>query len=601
LNTKRTGPRTGLGAVCGLVFIFCTFAGATGCTKAPAPQPAPSAAHEFQGVATGRQGAVASAEANATDIGVRVLQRGGNAVDAAVAVAFALGVTHPSAGNIGGGGFMLVRLPDGTASVIDYREMAPGAATRDMYLDAQGQPTADSVIGPRAAGIPGVVRGLEHAHKKFGRLPWRDLVQPAIGLARDGWALDRHHVDDLSAAVGKMRDFAGKLPAENAALREAMAATIRTFAKADGALYRTGEVWKQPELATTLDAIAAGGADAFYRGPLARTLATGVAAMGGHWSEADFAGYRAVEREPIRFSYHGHDVLTMPPPSAGGITLRQILAASDTLHLERLEWDSVERVHLYVEALRRIYADSTQTLGDPAFVDIPMTALLDTAYIPRRMADIDRAKATPSSAVRSGVASAAHLETTHFSVVDADGMAVANTFTLNGDFGAKVQVPGTGVTLNNEMDDFAAKPGAPNMFGLVMGAQNAIAPGKRMLSFMTPTIVVKGGKLRAIVGSPGGPTIITTVAQIVMQLVDHKRPLVDAVSAKRIHHQWLPDEIAYEDGVPEAMLSALKAKGHAVKARARIGFANCIEVDPATGVYTAVADVGRKGGRAAAY
>jgi gamma-glutamyltranspeptidase/glutathione hydrolase len=555
---------------------------------------------EYRAAATGRHGAVASAEANASDVGLDVLQRGGNAVDAAVAVAFALGVTHPTAGNIGGGGFMVVRLPDGTSTAIDYREMAPSAAGRDMYLDAQGTPTQDSRIGPRAAGIPGVVRGLAAAHRKFGTRPWRELVQPAIRLARDGWALDTNHAREMASVTEAMASFAATVPATNAPLRDGMAATLRTFRKADGTPYQKGETWRQPDLAATLEAIA-GDADAFYRGRLARTLATRVAAMGGIWTEADLANYKAVEREPIRFSYHGHDVITMPPPSGGGVTLRQILAASDALHLERLDWDSVDRIHLYVEALRRIFADSTQTLGDPDFVKIPLATLLDTGYIPKRMADIDRARATPSSAIRSGVAGTEHLETTHFSVVDGRGMAVASTYTLNGGFGAKLQVPGTGVTLNNEMDDFAAKPGAPNMFGLVMGAQNAIAPGKRMLSSMTPTIVVRDGTLRAIVGSPGGPTIITTVAQIVLQLIDHERPLVDAVGATRIHHQWLPDEIACEEGLPEATMAALRVRGHSLKPRKTIGVANCIEVDPKTGAYIAVADVKRGGGQASAY
>ena len=559
------------------------------------------AVDEYQGVATGRQGAVASAEANASDVGIAILKRGGNAVDAAVAVAFALGVTHPTAGNIGGGGFMVIRLPDGTSTAIDYREMAPRAATRDMYLDAGGKPTPDSRLGPRAAGIPGVVRGLEYAHRKYGRLPWRELVQPAIALARDGVALDSFHANEMAAVTRTMIDYAAKVPATNAALREAMVATLRTFRKADGSTYAAGDTWRQPRLAGTLEAIAAGGADAFYRGPLARTLARRVAAMGGIWTAADLARYKAIEREPIRFSYHGHDIITMPPPSGGGITMRQILAASDALHLERLDWDSVDRIHLYVEALRRIFADSTQLLGDPGFVDIPLTTILDTGYIPKRMADIDRARATPSSAIKSGVASTEHLETTHFSVVDAGGMAVANTFTLNGGFGAKVQVPGTGVTLNNEMDDFTAKVGAPNMFGLVMGAQNGIQPGKRMLSSMTPTIVVKDGRLRAVVGSPGGPTIITTVAQIVMQLIDHQRPLADAVGAARVHHQWMPDQITYEEALPAATMAVLKDKGHAMRARAHIGVANCIEVDPKTGALVAVADVKRDGGKAAAW
>jgi gamma-glutamyltranspeptidase/glutathione hydrolase len=573
--------------------------------QSPPVQPASPAepAGEYQAVATGRRGAVASAEANASDVGIAVLQRGGNAVDAAIAVAFALGVTHPSAGNIGGGGFMVIRRPDGSSTAIDYREMAPGAATRDMYLGADGIPTEDSRIGPRAAGVPGVVRGLALAHEKFGSLPWAELVRPAVALARDGWALDTNHAEDLANVTKRMLEYTGSPAVRTSpALGEAMAATVRSVRKPDGTPYAKGDIWKQPDLAATLEAIADGGPDAFYRGPLAARLAGGVTAMGGLWTEQDLAAYRAVEREPIRFTYHGHDIVTMSPPSGGGVTLRQILAASDALHLERLDWDSVERIHLYVEALRRIFADSTQTLGDPGFVDIPLTTLLDTGYIPKRMADIDRARATPSSAVRSGVASIEHLETTHFSVVDGTGLAVANTFTLNGDFGAKVQVPGTGVTLNNEMDDFTAKPGAPNMFGLVMGAQNAIQPGKRMLSSMTPTIVVKDGRLRAVVGSPGGPTIITTVAQIVMQLIDHRRPLADAVAATRVHHQWLPDEIAYEEGgLPAATIAALKAKGHVLRSRKQIGFANCIEVDPATGALIAVADTKRDGGKASAY
>ena len=591
-------PRIAVAAALALLVEGFAWAGQT---PPPAVQTAPVDVREYQGVATGRHGAVASAEANASEIGIAVLKRGGNAVDAAVAVAFALGVTHPSAGNIGGGGFMVIRRPDGTSIAIDYREVAPGAATRDMYLDPQGMATDESRLGPRAAGIPGVVRGLALAHRKFGRLPWRDLVRPAVGLARDGWALDSQHAADLVAVTRTMDGYAQRIPPDRAALREAMTATLRTFRKADGTSYAKGDIWKQPELAATLDAVARGGADTFYRGPLARTMAARVAAMGGLWSPEDLARYRPIERRPIRFTYHGHEILTMPPPSSGGVNLRQILAASDALHLERLRWDSVERIHLYVEALRRIFADSTQLLGDPGFVQIPLTSLLETKYIPQRLADIDPAKATPSSAIRTGVASAEHVQTTHFSVIDRDGMAVANTFTLNGDFGAKVQIPGTGVTLNNEMDDFTAKPGAPNMFGLVTGAQNAIQPGKRMLSSMTPTIVVKDGKVRAIVGSPGGPTIITTVAQIVLQLIDHGRPLVDAVGAVRVHHQWLPDEIAYEEGLPEAIIAALRAKGHALKSRKTIGFANCIEVDPRTGTITAVADVKRDGGRASAY
>ncbi len=507
------------------LFAALVLAGCVMVPSVPAGQlaaPAAPAAERgsgYQGMATGRRGAVASAEANATDIGIAVLKRGGNAVDAAVAVAFALGVTHPTAGNIGGGGFMVIRLPDGTSTAIDYREMAPAAASRDMYLDAAGTPTPDSRIGPRAAGIPGVVRGLEAAHRKFGKRPWRELVGPAVRLARQGVVLDTFHADEMAAVTRTMAEYAARVPESNPALRDAMAATLLTFRKADGTPYRAGDTWRQPDLAGTLDAIAARrGRRVLPRARWPARLATRVSAMGGIWTEADLGNYEAVEREPIRFSYHGHDIITMPPPSGGGVTMRQILAASAALNLERLDWDSVDRIHLYVEALRRIFADSTQLLGDPGFVKIPLTTILDTGYIPKRMADIDPGKATPSTSIKAGAIAPEHLETTHFSVVDGTGMAVANTFTLNGGFGAKLQVPGTGVTLNNEMDDFTAKPGSPNMFGLVMGAQNAIQPGKRMLSSMTPTIVAKDGKLRAVVGSPGGPTIITTVAQIVMQL-----------------------------------------------------------------------------------
>jgi gamma-glutamyltranspeptidase/glutathione hydrolase len=325
--------------------------------------------------------------------------------------------------------------------------------------------------------------------------------------------------------------------------------------------------------------------------------------MGGIWSARDLAGYRAVEREPIAFSYHGYDVLTMPPPSAGGIVLQQILGAADLLGLDRLDWDSPRRVHLYVEILRRTYADRNRWLGDPDFVHIPLAQLLDPGRIARRVADIDPDHATPSSEVAPGLASLGEPKhTTHFSIVDASGMAVANTFTLNGDFGALVQIPGTGVTLNNEMDDFTAKPGTPNMAGLVQGEQNAIEPGKRMLSSMSPTIVSRDGTLRAVVGSPGGPTITTTVAQILMQLLDHGRSLQSAVAAPRIHNQWLPDETWYEAGVPETTLDGLRRLGHHLTLeREPIGHAHCIERDPATGELRAVADVSRGGGGALAF
>jgi gamma-glutamyltranspeptidase/glutathione hydrolase len=565
------------------------------------PELAPLPPSHEPAVAVGRQGAVSSAEAAASDIGIAVMKKGGNAVDAAVAVGFALGVTHPTAGNIGGGGFMVIRLPTGEVAAIDYREVAPGAASRDMYLDAKGEVSDKGRVGPLAAGIPGVVAGLAYAHQKYGKLPWAELIKPAITLAREGHALDSFHAKDMewvAGSIGKYAEAAGKA---NAALGAALKATAATFAKPDGSAYQMGDTWRQPDLATTLELIAASGPDAFYKGVFAERMAAGVREMGGIWTSADLASYRAVQREPIVFEYRGHQVITMPPPSAGGVVLRQILAASEALSLDRLPWDSVERIHYYVEALRRTYADRNHLVGDPAFVNIPLQQLLDVGYIGKRLANIDPKHATPSSEVGAGVQLKESEHTTHFSVVDGSGVAVANTYTLNGGFGAKLIVPGTGVILNNEMDDFTSKVGAPNMFGLVQGPQNAIQPGKRMLSSMTPTIITKGGNLRAVVGSPGGPTITTTVAQIVMQLIDHGRSLEQAVSATRVHHQWLPDQIWHEDTLPKETADALAAMGHKLQSRSRIGHANCIEIDPKSGAFVAVADVERDGGKASAY
>ncbi len=549
--------------------------------------------------AVGRQGAVTSAEPNATDIGLAVLKRGGNAVDAAVAVGFALGVSHPSAGNIGGGGFMVIRLPDGKSIAIDYREMAPGAATSDMFVNDSGDVTNDSRLGPLAAGIPGVVAGLWLAHQNYGSLPWESLVTPAVALAKEGWKLDSYHADDLSWVVPVIEKYRGNSK-KALKLREAIDATLATFRPQDGGLYKEGDVWKQPALATTLEAIAKGGQDAFYKGPFAKKMAASMQAMGGLWTAKDLANYRPIVRETIDFKYQGYDIITMPPPSAGGIVLRQVLAAADTLDLEKLDWDSTQRVHLYVEALRRTYADRNALIGDPGFVKIPMEKLLDVKYMTKRMADVDPKRASLSSDIRSGVAAKESEQTTHFSILDKSGMAVSNTYTLNGGFGAKLQIPGTGVTLNNEMDDFTAKVGAANQYGLVQGPQNGVAPGKRMLSSMTPTIVAKDGKVRAILGSPGGPTITTTVVQILLQILDHDRTLQEAVAAPRIHHQWMPDKIWVEKNVSAKLVRELRGMGHTVTERGRIGHANCIAVSE-DGEMQAVADVARDGGKAAAY
>ncbi|MBL4684081.1 MAG: gamma-glutamyltransferase [Nannocystaceae bacterium] len=549
----------------------------------------PAGADNPPALALGTQGAVSSAEANASDIGLAILRAGGTAVDAAVAVGFALAVTHPSAGNLGGGGFMVIRMADGTKAALDYREEAPGRAHRDMYLDAKGEPSRGSLDGPMAAGIPGTVAGLALAHARFGKLPWKDLVDPAVALARDGHTLDSWHTSDVNRGAKRMHDIGEH-------------ASAKYYEKADGVPYVEGDTWVQTTLAATLQAIADDGSAAFYLGPRAEAMAASVRKAGGIWEAKDLAAYRARERDPIVFDYRGYEITTMPPPSAGGVVLRQILAASEVMGLDKKPWRSVEEVHLYVEVARRTYADRNMLLGDPDFVKLPMDQLLDVEYIKQRVANIDPLHATPSSEVGAGlpVAKESH-QTTHYSVVDQWGNAASNTYTLNTGFGAKYVEPTTGVLLNNEMDDFAVKPGTANVFGLVQGEPNKIEPGKRMLSSMTPTVIAKDGELRAVIGTPGGPTITTTVAQITRALIDYNLPIDEAVEATRVHHQWLPDRIATESRIDDALKTGLEALGHEVTVWGKLGHANCIEVDPDTKGFRAYADVSRDGGKAVAY
>lgn len=550
----------------------------------------PAIGADGNGVAVGVHGAVACAQAHAAAAGLAVLRAGGNAIDAAIAVAFALAVTHPVAGNLGGGGFMLVRMHDGQSVAIDYRETAPAASTRDMYLDQRGKPTRASLVGARAAAIAGTVAGLGLAHARFGTRPWAELVAPAVVLARDGHELDAHHAEQLQTAVAKMRD-AG------------VSESVRYYLSSGGEPLSAGMLWRQPELAQTLAYIAEHGPGSFYTGALAQKIAAGVRQAGGLWTEADLAGYRALERVPLRFAYLGHEILTMPAPSAGGIVLRQILFASELLQLHDLPWRSSAAMHGYLEAARRAYADRSTWIADPAFVSVPVAGLTADAYLRARMSTIDLTHATPSASIQPGSPQPESVQTTHFSVVDDAGNAVSNTYTLNDAFGSLVVVAGTGILLNDEMDDFASKPGSANLYGLVQGERNKIEPGKRMLSSMTPTIVVKDGELRAVLGTPGGSTITTTVAQLVRALVDYGVPLPEAVRAPRVHHQWLPDQVAVEPEVEPELSAGLKALGHALVpyASGHIGHAHCIEVDPLTHGYRAVADVARGDGAAVAY
>ncbi|MEP7364316.1 MAG: gamma-glutamyltransferase [Acidobacteriota bacterium] len=496
-----------------------------------------------------RHGMVVAQEPNAADVGAAVLKSGGNAVDAAVAVALALAVTHSSAGNIGGGGFLLLRAANGEATFFDFREKAPLAATHDMYLDAGGKPTRDSIEGWRASGVPGTVRGLEAAHRKFGKRDWAELVQPAIKLAADGYEV----------SYGQARSFRGsKMLAKFAESR-------RVF-QHDDVFIEPGERLYQPELAATLRRIAADGAKGFYEGETARILTEEMRKNGGLITEEDLRQYQAVERKPLRGAYKGFEIITAPPPSSGGLGLLQMLAVLDGSGYEKSGFESAQTIHWEAEVMRRYYADRSEFLGDPDFFKVPTKGLLDPRYIEKLRASIDPAKASKSVEVKPGTPrDYESTETTHFSIVDAEGNAVAMTYTLNGSFGSGVTVPGLGFLLNNEMDDFAAKPGEPNMFGLVQGESNAVQPSKRPLSSMTPTIIAKDGKPYLVVGAPGGGRIITGVTQVILNVLDFGMNVQEAIDAPRLHHQWMPDELMLEKGFSPDTIALLEAKGHVIK------------------------------------
>ncbi len=498
----------------------------------------------------GRKAMVVAQEDLATDVGVSILRAGGNAVDAAVAVGFALAVTHPYAGNLGGGGFMLIRMADGRATFIDFREKAPGRASRDMYLDSQGNPTNDSVVGWRAAGVPGTVRGFELAHEKYGRKPWAELVNPAAGLAEKGFPVSRWQMNSWKRAAPLLSQFPE---------------SQRIFLKG-GAFYDWQENFRQPELAQTLGRIARLGARDFYEGETAHLLATAMAKNGGLITLADLHDYKTVERAPLEGDYKSYHVITSPPPSSGGVGLLQMLAMLNSTGYEKYGAGSAEAYHYMAEAMRRSFADRSQYLGDPDFVKNPIAALLDPAYVRSRAATIDAEHATPSDQVNPGLpAGSEGTNTTHYNIVDDEGNAVSVTYTLNNGYGSGVTVPGLGFLLNDEMDDFAAKPGSPNMFGLVQGEANAIAPGKRPLSSMVPTIILKDGKPFLVLGAPGGPVIITAVLQVILNVIDFGMNVQDAVDFPRAHQQWKPDRLDVEKLVSPDTIALLQRMGYAAK------------------------------------
>jgi len=527
----------------------------------------------------------------AADIGVKVLRNGGNAVDAAVAIGFAMAVTYPYAGNLGGGGFMLVRFADGRSTFIDFRERAPGKASHDMYLDAQGNPTRDSIEGWRSAGVPGTVRGFEMAQRKYGKAKWETLVAPAVELASKGFPVTYAFAESLKGSRNLARDPESK----------------RIFLKA-GNNYDAGQIFIQPELARTLGRIAKLGSGDFYEGETAKLLAGAMAKNGGLITLEDLKNYAAVERAALTGKYRDYGVITSPPPSSGGVGILQMMGMLEGSGYEKSGAGSAATIHYMAEVMRRFFADRSQYLGDPAFFNVPLTGLLEPAYIQRRRASIDPQHATPSAQVRPGgpvgasLSKAESTETTHYNVVDAEGNAVAVTYTLNGGFGNGITIPGAGFLLNNEMDDFSAKPSAPNMFGLLSGEGNAIQPGKRPVSSMAPTILTRGGKLFMMAGGPGGSRIPTAVLQVILDVIDFGMNAQDAVDAPRFHHQWMPDRISLERGFSPDTIALLKARGHEIDEASGSGsVAAVVEAIVNDGGWLEGAVDGRRPGKAAGY
>jgi gamma-glutamyltranspeptidase / glutathione hydrolase len=525
-----------------------------------------------------RHGMVVSVSAAGSDVGLAILKKGGNAVDAAVATAFALAVTYPQAGNIGGGGFMLIYPPGSEPVVIEYRETAPAAATTNMF--ARGT----NAFGHKVVGVPGTVRGLALAHKRFGKLPWKELVSPAVKLARDGFTLDQAMVRSLNLILALTDDF-----------KELQ----RVFNKADGD-WLAGDRLVQPDLAETLRLIADEGPDAFYLGKIADRIVAEMRSGGGLITHKDLAGYRANIRQPVHGAYRGYDVYGPPPPSSGGTALVEMLNILECFDLKKQGRWSPATLHVMIEAMRRAYCDRARYLGDPAFVKVP-EKLVSREYA-RRLADgIRRDRATPSAALAPEIRLAAEGDsTTHFSIIDKNGMAVANTYTLEHSYGSRVVVQGAGFLLNNEMMDFNHRPGHTDRRGAIGTSPNLVAPGKRMLSSQTPTIVARRGKVVLVTGSPGSRTIINTVLGIVVNVVDFDMDVAEAVAAPRLHHQWFPDEVRFEglDAFPTTVQS-LRKMGHHVY-RGRQGDAHSIMVDPRTGAYIGAADK-RISGKAAGY
>ena len=512
-----------------------------------------------------RNGMVVSSQHLASKVGVDILKAGGNAVDAAVAVGYAQAVVNPCCGNIGGGGFMTIHLADGRDTFINCREKAPAAASADMYLDAEGNVVKNaSLLGYLAAGVPGTVLGLDTAQRKYGKLTRAQVMKPAIRLARDGFILNRGDTDILDTTTAQIR-------------KDPVAARI--FLRPDGSPLQPGDRLVQKDLAKTLEAISRGGPDAFYKGAIPKAVARASNKNGGVLSVADFANYTINESEPIRCNYRDYIFLSAPPPSSGGTTMCQILNTLEGYDLKAMGFNSAATVHVMAEAMRHAFMDRNTFLGDPAFVVNPLDRLLSKSYAAAIRERIVDDRATPSTEVQPGVVPHEKTETTHYSIVDRDGNAVSTTYTINGRFGAVVIAPGTGFFLNDEMDDFTIKLGVKNLYGLVQGATNAIAPGKQPLSSMSPTLVTKDGKTFLVLGSPGGSRIISITLQAALNIIDHGMAPQEAIDAPRMHHQWLPDEVFFETrGLSADTLNILRDMGYKMTEQSPWGAAELIMI-----------------------
>ena len=535
---------------------------------------------------TAANGMVVAQEAIAAHVGADILRKGGNAVDAAVAVGFTMAVTYPRAGNIGGGGFMIIHRANGDDTAIDYRETAPAAINKSSFLDAQGNADAEkSRDSALAIGVPGTVAGLALAEEKYGsgHFTLADLIQPAIALAREGFPV----ADDTADSLPQDRRRLARWPS-----------SAQIFLKAEGPTLGPGDTLVQPDLAATLQAIAQKGPRAFYEGPVADKLAAAVRAAGGVMTVDDLKNYHAIERAPVRDSYRGYDIVSMPPPSSGGIALIEMLNILEGYDLAKT--DRAEQLFLMIEAMKRAYADRAWFLGDPDVVHVPVTRLISKKYAADWRATINPAQATPARDIHAGAGTASEgHNTTHFSITDRFGNAVSNTYTLNFSFGVGLVAAGTGVLLNNELDDFAAKAEAPNAYGLIGYEANAPGPGKRPLSSMTPTVVLKDGKPWLVTGSPGGSLIINTVLQIVVDTIDRSMDIASAVSAPRVHDQWMPDRVFVEPALPQELIAALQARGDDVVVRRLPTSANSILVTPAG--FAGAADPRTRGALAVGY